>query len=316
MEQIAAESPVSGQEDQEDGRGADQQGVNVDRDDLGKALLGRVRNRRGGTGIGCRTHTGLVGEEASLNTQHHAGSGKTSENCLKVEGICQNERQHRRNPGDVGNDDKDADQNIKASHDRHQDRGNLSDDVACKEDYQRTDCEDDTDHCRKDAFLQISHIDFKGGDNIVGLQAVESEGKGCDQGNGKNDAQPAGMEGTLDIVGGASLEGIAFFLFIYLCKRTLYECRCRTEYRHQPHPESRSGTSHNDRGSNARHVARAYAGSSGDHQRLERGNTLVALFLFHHTVHGILETPDLHEPRADGKIDTAPGQQIDQQPGI
>ena len=39
---IAAESPVSGQEDQEDGRGADQQGVNVDRDDLGKALLGRV----------------------------------------------------------------------------------------------------------------------------------------------------------------------------------------------------------------------------------------------------------------------------------
>ena len=39
---IAAESPVSGQENQEDGRGADQQGVNVDRDDLGQTLLGRV----------------------------------------------------------------------------------------------------------------------------------------------------------------------------------------------------------------------------------------------------------------------------------
>ena len=313
---IAAERPVSREQNQEDGRGTDQQGVDVDRDDLGKSLLGGMRDRRGSTGIGGGAHAGLIGEEASLNAQHHTGSGKASEDGLEVKGICQDDSQHSGNPGDVGDDDENADQNIEAGHNRHQDRRNSADQVTCEEDDQSTDCEDNTDHSGNDAGCKILHIDIKGRDNIIGLQAVESEGKGGDQGNGKDDAQPARMKGTLNIVGGPSLEGIAFFLFIDLGKCTLDEGGCRAQNRHEPHPESCAGAAENDGGSNARHVARTYAGSGGDHQRLEGGNSLVAFFLFHHAVHSVLESPDLYEPRADRKIDAAPCQQIDQQPGI
>ena len=301
---------------QEDSRGADQQGVNVDRDDLGKSLLGGVRDRRGGTGVGSGAHACLIGEESSLDAEHHAGSGKSSENCLEIKSICQDDPQHRGNAGDIGDDDKDTDQNIETGHDRHQDRGNLADDVTHKEDHQCAERQDDADHSRQDTGRKILHIDIKGRDDIVGLQPVEAEGKCGNQGDGKNDAQPARMEGALDIVGGSALEGIALFLFINLGKCTLDECGCRTKNRHEPHPEGRSGTAQNDGGGNAGHVARADTGSGGDHQRLEGGNTFVALLLFHHAVHGILKTPDLHEPCADGKIDTASCQQVDQQPGI
>lgn len=105
-----------------------------------------MRDRRRCAGIGGGAHAGLVGEESPLDAEHHAGSGKTSEDCLEVKSVCQNDSQHRGDPGDISDDNKDADQNIEAGHDRHQDRGDFADNVARKEDHQRTDCQDDTDH--------------------------------------------------------------------------------------------------------------------------------------------------------------------------
>ena len=313
---VAAEGPVSGKENEEYGRGADQQGIDVDRNDLSQALLGGVGDGSRCAGIGGRAHACLIGEEAAFDAQDHAGAGKASENCLEIKSVRHDDSQHSGNPGDVGDDDKDADQDVEACHDRHQDRGNLADDVTHKEDHQGPDRKDDADHSGQNTGRKILHIDIKGRDDVVGLQSVEAEGKGGNQGDCEDNAQPAGMKGTLNIVGGTALEGIPFFLFINLGKCTLDEGGRRSQDRHQPHPEGRAGAAHNDGGSDARHVARADTGGSSDHQRLEGGDALVALFLLHHAVHGVLKAPDLDEAGADGKIDAAPGQQIDQQPGI
>ena len=147
--------------------------------------------------------------------------------------------------------------------------------------------------------FEILHIDAKGGYDIIGLQPVKAKGKGRDQGNGKNNAQPAGVQRPLNIVSRASLKGISLFLLIDLRQRTLYKRRRGTQNRHKPHPESRAGASHDDRGRHTRHVSRADAGSRGDHQCLKGRDTLVPFLFLHHTAQGISKPPHLDEAGPD-----------------
>ena len=313
---VSAVCPIAGQKDQEYGCGADQQRIDIDGDDLRKSLLGGVGDRRGSTGVGRGTHTGLVREEASLDAEHHTGTGKAAKDGFEVECILHDDCEHAGKSCDIGDDHKETDRDIQSCHDRNKYRRNLSNDVACKEDVEGRHRKHKTDCSRKNTTLQIGCIHGERRHDIVGLQTIKAECERCDQGNRKDDAQPSGVECSLNIIGRSALEGVAFFFLIDLRQCTFDISGCGAQNRHEPHPESSAGTAENDRSGDACHIAGADAGCCGDHQCLERRYAFVAFFLFHHAVERVLKEADLHKACANSEVDAASRQKIDQKPRI
>ena len=270
---------------------------------------------------GCRSirrgpHTCLIGEQSALNAKHHTVPCKSSEDGFKVKGVPHNDGKNARKSCDIGDDDKESDQNIQTCHDRYQDRRNLSDYVPRKENNKGSEGKDHTDHRGENTALKIFHIDIKGRNNVIRLQSVKAEGKCRNQGNGKNDSQPARVKRSLYIVCRTALKGIPLLLFVDLGKCTFNKSGSGSEDRHQPHPECSTRTSEDDRHGNTRHISRTYTGSRCNHKGLKRGNTFVSVLFFQHTVHGVLKASDLYETCADRKINAAPCQKVDQQPCI
>ena len=117
---ITAVRPVAGQKDQEYGRGADQKRVDVDGNDLRKTLLGGVGDCRGCACIRRGTHTGLVGEETSLDAEHHTGTGKAAEDRFEVKCILHDDREDTGYFCNISDDHKDTDSNVESCHGRNQ----------------------------------------------------------------------------------------------------------------------------------------------------------------------------------------------------
>ena len=116
----------------------------------------------------------------------------------------------------------------------------------------------------QDSVIDIIDIDRECRNNIEGLESVESEGKRCDHRDSENNTEPAGVQGALYVIGGAAFKGIAFFFLVNLREGTFYERGRGSQNRHEPHPESRAGTSHNDSRGNACHIACTDTGRCGN----------------------------------------------------
>ena len=117
----------TGQEQDEYGGGTDHQGVNIDGNDLGQALFGRMGDLSGSRGVGRGTHTCFIGEEAPLDTVDHAGTGKAAENGLEIKGGTDDRGQDSGNLSYIQDDDQNAHDDIKAGHDRDQYGGKPAD---------------------------------------------------------------------------------------------------------------------------------------------------------------------------------------------
>ena len=165
--------------------------------------------------------------------------------------------------------------------------------------------------------MQVREIVLHGRDNVIGLQAVETESKGGDQRDGKDNAQPAGVQGTLDIIGGTAFKAaVRFAGLINLGQCTLHKSGSRAQQGHQPHPEGRAGAAHDNGGGDAGHIAGADTGGRGDHQRLEGGDAVVGGFLFKHAFKAVSQQAELYKTGADREVDAGTRQHVDQAPGI
>ena len=112
----------AGEQQDEDGCGTDHQGVDVNGDDLGQALFGRMRNFRGRRCIRHRSHTGLIGEESALDTVDHTGTGKAAKDRPEVESRSEDRCKDCRNLTDIQDDDQKTHDDVHTGHHGNHDR--------------------------------------------------------------------------------------------------------------------------------------------------------------------------------------------------
>ena len=165
--------------------------------------------------------------------------------------------------------------------------------------------------------MQVREIVLHGRDNVIGLQAVETESKGGNQRDGKDNAQPAGVQGPLDIIGGTAFKAAVLFAgLIDLRQSTFDKSGGRAQQGHQPHPEGRAGTAQDNGGRDTCHITGADTGGGGDHQRLEGRDTLIGGLLFKHTFEAVSQQAELYKAGADREVDAGARQHVDQAPGV
>ena len=86
---------------------------------LYKSLFDGVTDKSRSCSVRCRTDTGFIGIQSSFNTEHQARTGNTSENRLKIKGICKNPSKNRRHHRNVHNHHNERNENIDSTHNRH-----------------------------------------------------------------------------------------------------------------------------------------------------------------------------------------------------
>src|SRR5699024_4628231 len=117
---LAALGDVGEGHQHDEGRdGAHQQGVEVDAESLDQALLDGMGDRGGGRDIGDRTHTGLIGEHAALDSVDDHRSHTATEHGLRIHGADHDLLDHSGQLAHVHTDHHDAGDQVDPGHDRH-----------------------------------------------------------------------------------------------------------------------------------------------------------------------------------------------------
>ena len=273
-----------------------------------------------GRSIWRRTHARLIGEQALFNAGHDRAARKPAGNRLRVKRLRKDRLEDAGHSRQMGHNHDKADQNVSARHDRNNDRGDKADAVhASEDDKPGQDGQHDADNHWPQAAVKVRDIVLDCGRNVVSLQAIEAVGKAGNEQDRKQAAQPAFAQTALDIVGGPAAERVAVLDLIDLCECGLDKRRRAANDRHQPHPEYCSRPACRNRGGNTGNVARTHARSGRNHQCLERGYLLDPVFIpgfLAQDPDDVPNSPDLHKPGADGKIDARANQQENQDVGI
>ena len=102
-------------QDDERGRGTDEQGVDIDGKRLHQPLLHRMLDCGGGSGVRARALSGFVGVNAALDA-HADGCAETGGG---AEGIADDEREQLRHAVDIDEDDDHRQHDVGQRHERH-----------------------------------------------------------------------------------------------------------------------------------------------------------------------------------------------------
>ena len=265
---------------------------------------------RGG-GVGGRTHTCLIGEEAALNAVHDAGTAKAAEDGAEIKGTHENLTEHIRQHLGIDDHQHQRHQNVEGTHDGHENTRHRHDALAAAHEavaHQRSD--DKTDDPRSDVGI-IKAVGGEGGLEVVGCQHIEADTVGQNQKHGKEDGNALlPLESCLNVVGRAAVAAVLTTLFVDLRQRALHESGSAADNGDDPHPKHAAETAHAQRGGNTDDVARTHAGGGGHHEGLERGHTVAVLL--RHGLELLPQQTELGKAGADGEKDAAQYQQNNQ----
>ena len=232
-----------------------------------------------GTGCGSgSTDTCLIGEQASLDAEHHNGSHEAAEDSLNIKSPFKNACEHTRNHVSVENNHQQGSCNVKSAHYRNKNSCDFSDLFAAAADADAEDNSlDDTDENRSQAWI-VETVYFKRICHIEGCNEVKSNHVSQNHENSIENTQPSFFQNGFNIVGRTAVAtSVLGTAFVDLCQRTFYKCGCTSEDRGHPHPKDSARTAETDGGRNAGDISGADARSSGNHQCLKGGNRLIFL---------------------------------------
>ena len=258
----------AGEEAEEGGGRADEQGVDEDGEHLHKALLCRVAHVGRGRRVGGRAHTGLVGVQAALDAPHDAGAGEAAEDGLEVKSGLENVFEHRAEVGDMPKDHDEGDDHVQHAHHGHEDLGDLGESFSAAEDadaeQHRENAADDHRHIHSETGdlkrLFIEAEALEGALGVVGREHVVAHHVGEDQDDGEDHAQPALAQALLHVVGGAAVAvALAVALLVDLGEGGLHKRGGAAEDRRDPHPEDRARAAEADSRRDTHDVAGADA---------------------------------------------------------
>lgn len=267
-------------EDDQSGGGAHDEGVHENAEGLDHSLLDGVLYVSGGGDVSDGTETGLVGEHTPLESGDDYGSHGSSKGTGHSEGVAEDH-------GDrvdyavyveaYGNDGEDDPQD---GHDGNDLGGELGDGLESLE----------QDHCRKarddqgeDEVVVIElERAAEGVGGVTGLDSDESDSESKNEEYCGDDPDPSASETFQSVICRTAVEvAVLLLLLVYLSESGLHEAAGGPYDGEYPHPEDRTGTSHDDGGSDSRYISDAYTGAHSDAKRFERGD-LGGLLTFGH----------------------------------
>ena len=266
----------------------------------------------GSSGVGSGTHTCLVGVQAALDAVHQAASGEAAEDGLEVKSIDEDTLDHSGDGGDVHKNDDQGNQDVDDAHNGNQHAGDLGQALGAAHNANgKQDSQDSTDDPGRGS-LVVEAEACKSGLQVVGSQRIVAHGIGQNDNHGENHAQPALMQRSFHVIGGAAVAGaVLIALFIDLSQRRLDKSRSTANQSDQPHPEHTAHTAQTDGSGHTDDVAGTHAGGSGHHQGAEGGNGIFTLGLFTHHTDGFAKQTELHSLGANGEIQAAANQEYD-----
>lgn len=263
---FAADRVLTGQKDDESRSRADEPGIDVDAEGLYKTLLDRMGDIGRSGSVRYRTFTGLIGEQAALDTCEDGRAEAATDGSLRGEGIVENQGEHIRHHADVDDDDSDGRQDVETSHDRYEELGEFRDTRDAAENDKG--CEHAEDGGRDDRLDAKGALDRQS--NRVGLYRVVDKAEG----HGNQDGEELGyarlLERILDVVSRAAVEGVvAPGQLIDLGQRAFDEARGTADEGDDPHPEDGTRTAGNDCDSHTSNVADTDTRRCADAEGLE-----------------------------------------------
>ena len=128
---------------------------------------------RGG-GVGGRTHTCLIGEEAALDAVHDAGTAEAAENGAEIKGAHEDLTEHIGQHLGIEDHQHQRYQNVESTHNGHENARHRHNALAAAHEavaHQRGD--DKADDPRSDVGI-IKAVDGEGGLEVVGCQHIEA----------------------------------------------------------------------------------------------------------------------------------------------
>ena len=309
---------VEGGDDDERVEGQDDEGIDEHTDHGDNALIVRALDVRERMGVGGRTHTGLIGEQAALCTLRNGGldgiAEATADDGLRSEGILED---HAEGRGDIL-DARDENDETAEQEDRGHDGNDLLGDGgealhAADEDEAADGDEHETDDPGRDTEGGL-HRRADG----VGLHHAAEEAERQRDGDGEEAGEElaeAALKGRRDVVDRTALDvAVLFDDAGLLGERRFRVDRGHAEEGDQPHPEDGAGAAGEDGTGSADDVARADLSGNGGGERLEGAHTAVMLLaaqrqVAEHAVPALLEAADLDEAGLDGVPETNAEQQ-------
>lgn len=186
---------------------------------------------------------------------------------LNAEGALDDQRQHGRHFGDVGEDDVDGHPQIGDGHERHDIFGDLGDlPDAAEDDDSRQHGERDPDPDLVDAEGALHGV----GDRI-GLDRVEDQPERDDEADREDDAGPGGVQAAGDIERRATaILAVVVGDLVKLRQRAFGIGGRHPDPGHDPHPEQRAGPAEEQRHGDAGEITGPDARGQAGAQRLER----------------------------------------------
>ena len=252
-------------QEHEGGGRADEQGVDIDREALHQALLGRVAHFRCRRGVRAGALPRFVRIDAALDAplDRHADHG--AEARIQAEGRAEDQAQHAWQCFDIHRHHQHGHEDVGCRHERHHDFGEMGDALDA--------AEDDRGEHHGQADTGIERIDTGGGleafGDRVGLHARQQQARGQQRGQCKDPGIPLHAKALLDIEGRAAPVLVADLLLVDLAQRRLDEGRAGAEEGHRPHPEHGARAAEGDGGCHTGDVTRANAAGQRHGQGLE-----------------------------------------------
>ena len=319
-----AAGPGAGDHDDEGGAGEHHEGVDEHGDHGHHALIVRMLDLGKGVGMGGRTHTGFVGEQAAGNTEAHGLLDGDAEGAAAsgfgAEGHHEDGLEGFGNGGDVGKDDHKAAEHVQHSHDGHELFGHAGDALGTADE------DEAAKHGHEDTGMDGVEAEggLAGGADGVGLHHVAHEAAGKDDGNGEEHGQSlteGALEGGADVVGRAA-HGFAVFVGFLILKgeHGFGIVGGHAEEGAEPHPEDSAGAAGGDGGSRTGDVASAHLSGNGGGEGLEGAHAgLIGAFAMQGCVaeealEGVAELANLDEAQAEGVENTGAAEEEEKEP--
>jgi hypothetical protein len=230
--------------------------------------------------------------------------------CLDPERALDDQGDHRRHLGDMGNQHIDRDQQIGDRHERHDIFGDAGDGADAAEDHDRR------EDGKRDADIELVEAEgalHRIGDRI-GLHRVEDEAEDEDQAEREQHRRPGRVEPLGNVEGrAAAILPVLVADLVELGERAFRVGRGHADERDHPHPEDRAGAAEIERDRDAGEIAGADARGEAGAERLERGDAALVLDRrVHHRAEHLGEVYDLNEFQPQGEEDADGQQAIDQ----
>ena len=226
--------------------------------------------------IGRTALSRLIAEESALDAVHHSRPDRSANGLIPSERTVYDDSEHFRHGCDVGEYDKESQQEVSHRHDRDDDTADLCNPLDSPEyDDKREDGDDDAHHDVVPSESMLHGV----ADGVALNRVVGKSERDCDE-DGKEPCHPFGMQSFINVVCRSADERVLILPFVELGERGLDKGRSRSHERDDPHPEASPRPSDGDGRGHARHVASAHTCGQGDGKCLERCDMLLFRFFW------------------------------------